>query len=99
MLVAEMIEYTTAILLILLTYLVAVINIRLYIFGILMVLIDVFTLLPEPISTGQVIVGYSLSGGILTALTVNYLWLQTVAVIGMLLCVCTAIMKMAGRFD
>ena len=94
-----MIEYTTALVLILITYFVAVVNIKLYIFGILMILIDVFTLLPEPIRTGQVIVGYSLSGGVLTALTVNYSWLSIIAIVGMALCGFTMIMRMAGRLD
>jgi len=92
-----MIEYTTALLLILITYLVAVINIKFYILSLLIVPLDVFILLPEPITTGEVIVGYYLTGSTITPLLQTFEWLRIVILVGMVLCSATAIMKMSGR--
>lgn len=94
-----MIEYSTVLLLIFVTYLVAVINIKFYILSLLIVPIDIFVLLPEPITTGEVIVGYYLSSGVPTPILQYFDWLGITILIGMALCSMTAIIKMAGKFD
>lgn len=94
-----MIEYTTALLLILITYVVAIINIKFYILSLLIVPLDIFILLPEPITSGEVIVGYYLSGGVITPLMQTFDWLRIVILIGITLCSMTAIIKMTGRLD
>jgi hypothetical protein len=78
---------------------VAVVNIKLYVFSFLIIFIDIFTLLPEPINSGQVVVGYVLNGSTLTPLYENFLWLRLIIIVGMVLCSLTAIGKMAGGFD
>lgn len=92
-------EYSTALILILITYIVAIINIKMFVLGILISIVDIIIMLPEPITSGQVIVGYLATGSVLTPLIVSYPWIQTVAIIGILLCVMTTIMKMVGVFD
>lgn len=94
-----MIEYSTVLLLIFVTYLVAIINVKFYILSLLIVPIDIFVLLPEPINTGEVIVGYYLSGGIITPLLQTFSWLRIVILVGLTLCSMTAIIKMTGRLD
>jgi hypothetical protein len=95
-----LIEYTTALLIILLTYAIAVINIKFYLFSILIALVDIFTIVPDiVVNNGSVVVGYSLVGSTLTPLTVSYPWLRILALIGITLCASTAILKMFGRFD
>jgi len=92
-------EYSTAMVLILITYIIAIINIKMFILGILMTIIDIIVMLPEPISSGQVIVGYLATGSVLTPLIVSYSWIQIIAVIGILLCIMTTVLKMVGVFD
>jgi len=94
-----MMEYNTALILIFLTYIVSVVNIKMYLLGLIMVIIDILIMLPEPLSTGQVVVGYLSVGSVLTPLTQIYPWIRMVAVIGILLCSVTIIMKMLGVFD
>jgi hypothetical protein len=94
-----MMEYNTALVLIFLTYIVSIINIKMYIVGLLMVIIDILIMLPEPLSTGQVVVGYLNVGSVLTPLTQVYPWIRVIGVIGILLCSVTIIMKMLGVFD
>lgn len=94
-----MIEYTTALILIFLTYIVAVINIKIPIFGILVVIIDVMVLLPEPLQTGLVIIGYTIENGIATPVTQSFSWLTIIGVIGIAFCIMTAIIKMTGEMD
>lgn len=94
-----MMEYSTALVFILITYIVAILNIKLYITGLLMVIIDILVMLPEPISTGEVIVGYLTTGSTLTPLIQSFSWIQIIAIIGMLLCAMTTILKMVGVFD
>jgi hypothetical protein len=94
-----LIEYTTAILLILITYAVAVINIKFDLFTYIIILVDIFTIVPDVIlGNGSVIVGYSWVNSVLTPLVVSFSWLRIVSILGMAACIITAIMKETGSF-
>jgi hypothetical protein len=92
-------EYNTALILIFLTYIISIVNIKMYLIGLIMVIIDILIMLPEPLSTGQVVVGYLAVGSVLTPLIQTYPWIRLIGVIGILLCSVTVIMKMLGVFD
>ena len=94
-----MIEYTTVLILILLTYLIAIINIKIPIFGFIIIFIDIMTLIPEPLQTGLVVIGYTVSGSIATPIYQTFSWLTLIIIIGILFCTLTAILKMTGGID
>ena len=94
-----MIEYTTALLLILITFIVSMINIKFSLFSYIIVIIDAFVLVPDLIiNNGLVIVGYNLVGSNLVPLTVSYSWLRIVTILAILLCIVTAMIKETGGF-
>lgn len=92
-----MMEYTTVLILIFLTYIVAIINIKFPILGFLVTLIDLIVFLPEPLTSGLVIIGYTLSGSIATPITQTFSWLTIVIITGMVLCISTALLRMSNR--
>ena len=94
-----MIEYTTVLIMILLTYIVAIINIKIPILGLLIVIIDLMVFIPEPLQTGLVIIGYTVNESIATPVTQSFTWLTIVIIIGLVLCLSTTIIKMAGGFE
>lgn len=94
-----MIEYSTVLILIFLTYLVAITNIKIPIFGFLIIFIDLMALLPEPLQTGLVVIGYTVSGSVATPIYQTFSWLTIVGVIGIVLCAVTFLLKMTGGLD
>jgi hypothetical protein len=95
--VDDMIEYMTALILIVITYIVAITNVKLPIFGYIIIFVDLVAFLPEPISTGQVIIGYTLSGSIPTPIFQTFSWLQYVIIVGIALSSLTAVLKTLGE--
>jgi len=93
-----MIEYTTVLILIFLTYLTAVINIKIPIVGALMCIIDALIMIPDPLTTGRVIIGYNVIGTVASPIIVSFSWLTIVIVIGIFINVGTVIIKYEGGF-
>lgn len=91
-----MIEYGTVLILILLTFLTAVVNVKIPIFGYIVIVIDLFTLLPEPITSGSVIVGYSYANSVVTPIMQSFSWLPIVIILGIVFSAFTAILKTVG---
>jgi hypothetical protein len=92
-----MIEYTTVLILILCTYIFAISNIKLPILGLIIVIIDILSLLPQPIVSGTVIIGYNIISGIAYPIVQNFSWLPLVIVVGIFFNLMTMLMKLDGR--
>lgn len=92
-----MIEYTTALLLILLTFAVMLTNIKLPILGLIVIAVDMVALYPDVLNGGTVIIGYSMANNIATPVLQSFAWIQYAAIISIVFCAMSFSLRVMGR--
>lgn len=91
-----MIEYDLVLMLTLATFIGGYVGSKvLPLLGFAVVAVDIAVML-DVIQTGTVIIGYSYSGGVATAITQTFPWLPYLITVAMLFCVAGALLKMVS---
>jgi hypothetical protein len=91
-----MIEYTTALAVLLLTFLMGLVSVRIPLAGFIVMALDLILLI-DPIQNSRVIIGYSYSGGVATAITQTFTWLPLTCTVAIMWCLAGGLLGMVRR--
>jgi len=91
-----MIEYSLALVAILLTFICGIISIRLPLTGFIVTTLDL-VMMGDVIIGGPVIIGYTYSSGVATPITQTFAWLPLTITVAMLFCLAGGLLRMVYR--
>jgi hypothetical protein len=91
-----MIEYSLVLGAVLLTFIMGIVSVRVPLTGFIVVTLDL-VMMVDVIMGGPVIIGYTYSSGVATAITQSYDWMPLTIVVAMLFCLAGGLIRMASK--